>query len=72
MALCPSKTTKEQIPLKPPPPARVLRNFLQNIGLHPEDLHPFEGELKNFRALIVCTNHSWLDVAKLLVCFLLK
>ncbi len=56
---------KEQIPLKkPPPPARVLRNFLQNIGLHPEDLHPFEGELKNFRALIVCTNHSWLDVAK--------
>ena len=42
---------KEQIPLKkPPPPARVLRNFLQNIGLHPEDLHPFEGELKNFRA----------------------
>ena len=56
---------KEQIPLKkPPPPARVLRNFLQNIGLHPEDLHPFEDKLNDFRALIVCTNHSWLDVAK--------
>ena len=59
------KPPKEQIPVKkPPPPARFLRNFLQKIGLHPEDLHPFEDELNDFRALIVCTNHSWLDVAK--------
>ena len=59
------KPPKEQIPMKkPPPPARFLRNFLQKIGLHPEDLHPFEDELNDFRALIVCTNHSWLDVAK--------
>ena len=59
------KPPKQQIPMKkPPPPARFLRNFLQKIGLHPEDLHPFEDELNDFRALIVCTNHSWLDVAK--------
>ena len=59
------KPPKEQIPVKkPPPPARFLRNLLQKIGLHPEDLHPFEDELNDFRALIVCTNHSWLDVAK--------
>ena len=59
------KPPKEQITVKkPPPPASYLRNFLQKIGLHPEDLHPFEDELNDFRALIVCTNHSWLDVAK--------
>ena len=56
---------KEQIPIKKPlPPARVLRSLLQKVGLHPEDLEPFEYELDNFRALIVGTNHSWLDVAK--------
>ena len=37
---------------------------MQKVGLHPEDLEPFEYELDNFRALIVCTNHSWLDIAK--------
>ncbi len=59
------KPPKEQIPLKNPPiPARILRNVLQKLGLHPEDSESFKSNLNGYRALIICTNHSWLDVAK--------
>ena len=42
----------------------MLRSVLQKLGLHPEDSESFKSDLSGFRALIVCTNHSWLDVAK--------
>ena len=49
----------------PPPPARVLRRLAQRMGMHPEDPAADPSlSLPLRRALIVCTNHAWLDVGK--------
>lgn len=47
-----------------PPPARLVRRALQRLGLHPDDAAPFEGDVRGRRALVVATNHGWLDVGK--------
>ena len=50
---------------QPPPPARLLRRLVQRLGMHPEDTDPSpELNLVGRRALIVCTNHGWLDIGK--------
>ena len=52
---------------QPPPPARLLRRVVQRLGMHPIDpAGPIDGgvELLGRKALIVCTNHGWLDVGK--------
>ena len=50
---------------QPPPPARLLRRLAQRLGMHPEDTDPSpELNLVGRRALIVCTNHGWLDIGK--------
>ena len=52
---------------QPPPPARLLRRVVQRLGMHPVDpAGPIDGgvELLGRKALIVCTNHGWLDVGK--------
>ena len=55
----------EQIPFKNPSfPARFLRHALNKAGMHPEDLNSFQGNLISSKALIVCTNRSWLDSGK--------
>ena len=55
----------EQITRKrPPPPARLLRRMVRSLGIHPDDPEPFVGRLVGRRALIVCTNHAWLDVGR--------
>ncbi|WCO66909.1 sulfatase-like hydrolase/transferase [Iamia majanohamensis] len=49
----------------PPPPARALRRLAQRLGLHPADPDADPGiSLVMRRALIVCTNHAWLDIGK--------
>lgn len=47
----------------PPPPARLVRRGLQAMGLHPDDTVAGPTDLVG-RALIVCTNHAVLDIAK--------
>ena len=55
----------EQIAQKTPPlPARLLRRLVRSLGLHPDDPESFLGRLVDRRALIVCTNHAWLDVGR--------
>jgi len=46
------------------PPARLLRNVLKKIGLHPDDPDATEFHLPDRRALIVGTNAGQLDVGK--------
>ncbi|MGI8940255.1 MAG: sulfatase-like hydrolase/transferase [Iamia sp.] len=49
----------------PPPPARLLRRLVQKLGMHPEDPNADPSlSLPMRRALIVCTNHAWLDVGQ--------
>ena len=49
---------------RPPLPARLLRKGLQRLGMHPDDEVAAEFELAGRRALVVCTNHGVLDIAK--------
>lgn len=53
---------------RPPLPARLLRQGLQRLGMHPEDEvepdHHGHHDLAGRRALIVCTNQAVLDVGK--------
>ncbi len=51
--------------VKPRPPALLARRALQRLGLHPEDDSTFVSEsLVGRRALVVCTNHGWLEIGK--------
>ena len=55
----------EQLPRKsPPPPARALRRLVRKLGMHPHDTESYTLKSEGLRALIVCTNHAWLDVGK--------
>ena len=55
----------EQLPRKsPPPPARVLRRLVRKLGMHPHDTESYTLKSEGLKALIVCTNHAWLDVGK--------
>ncbi len=60
----------ERIPLEgpmaktPPPPARLLRKALQQVGMHPDDQRRFKADLTGRRALVVATNHGRLDIGK--------
>ena len=55
----------EQLPRKSPPPvARALRRLIRKLGMHPHDTESYTLKSKGLRALIVCTNHAWLDVGK--------
>ena len=55
----------EQLPRKsPPPPARALRRLVRKLGMHPHDTESYTLKSKGLKALIVCTNHAWLDVGK--------
>ncbi len=51
---------------KPPPPARLARNLLQRVGMHPDDTEPVRigVDLSGRRALVVATNHGTLDIGK--------
>lgn len=49
---------------KPPPPARLLRKALQQVGMHPDDQRRFAADLTGRRALVVATNHGRLDIGK--------
>ncbi|MEZ5382404.1 MAG: sulfatase-like hydrolase/transferase [Microthrixaceae bacterium] len=53
-------------PVKAPPaPARLLRKLVRRLGMHPEDAEADPSlDLLGRRALIVCTNHGWLEVGK--------
>jgi arylsulfatase A-like enzyme/putative intracellular protease/amidase len=48
----------------PPPPARLLRRVLQQIGMHPDDANPVPLRAPGKRALVVCTNHGQLGNGK--------
>jgi arylsulfatase A-like enzyme/putative intracellular protease/amidase len=49
----------------PPPPARLLRNLVHRLGMHPVDATPDATlDLTGRRALVVCTNHGVLDIGK--------
>ena len=55
----------EQLPRKsPPPPARALRRLVRKLGMHPHDTESYTLKSEGLKALIVCTNHAWLDVGK--------
>ena len=55
----------EQLPKKsPPPPARALRRLVRKLGMHPHDTESYTLRSEGLKALIVCTNHAWLDVGK--------
>ncbi|MDG2211496.1 MAG: sulfatase-like hydrolase/transferase [Acidimicrobiales bacterium] len=55
----------EQLPRKsPPPPARALRRLVRKMGMHPHDTESYTLKSEGLKALIVCTNHAWLDVGK--------
>src|SRR5205085_8604959 len=47
--------------LQPPPPARLVRRLVQRLGMHPDSIEHFTGDLKGHRALVVGTNHGDLD-----------
>lgn len=49
---------------QPPPPARLLRKLVQRVGMHPEPTETFDGDLSGRRALVVATNHGFLDIGK--------
>ena len=54
------------VPVKatPPAPARVLRRFVQRLGLHPEDEAAAALMAPGRRALVVATNHGTLGNGK--------
>ena len=55
---------EDTMPDTPRPPVRALRRILKRVGLHPDDPHPFMGQLPGHRAVIIATNHGILDVGK--------
>ena len=58
------KRTGGPVTKRPPPPARMLRKFVQKIGMHPEDLDAMEFRLTGKRAVVIATNTAVMDIGK--------
>ena len=46
------------------PPARLVRQLLQRVGLHPDDTAQPAGPLTGRRAVVIATNHAQLDLGR--------